>query len=186
MRKSRLRPLILMFLLPLADANADGPARISAQRLDIGAPAKIIRDEDGVPHVFASSESDLLFLQGYVHARDRLFQMDTLRRQADGTLAELLGPSVITSDVQLRTIGIRRSAERSLTVLGDPRGAHGLRRRRQCLRQQALAASGVPAPGDHALPSLDRGRFGVDRQTTRVSTLIRAQRAAVHAVAARL
>ena len=117
MRKNRLRPLFLMFLFPLAEASADGPPRISVQRLDVDSPAKLIRDVDGVPHVFASTEKDLMYLQGYVHARDRLFQMDTLRRQADGTLAELLGAGVIGSDVQLRTIGIRRSAERSLTVL---------------------------------------------------------------------
>jgi penicillin amidase len=81
---------------------------------DIG---KIVRDDDGIPHVFAQNERDMLFLQGWAHARDRLFQMDIGRRQAEGTLAELLGAGALPSDVQLRTIGIRRSAERSLALL---------------------------------------------------------------------
>jgi penicillin amidase len=81
---------------------------------DIG---KIVRDDDGIPHVFAQNERDMLFLQGWAHARDRLFQMDISRRQAEGTLAELLGAGALPSDVQLRTIGIRRSAERSLALL---------------------------------------------------------------------
>src|SRR5687768_1181782 len=87
-------------------------------RLDgLSGAGKIVRDDDGVPHVFAQNERDMLFLQGWTHARDRLFQMDISRRQAEGTLAELLGAGAVPSDVQLRTIGIRRSAERSVALL---------------------------------------------------------------------
>jgi penicillin G amidase len=78
------------------------------------APAVVVRDTDGVPHIKASNVHDLFFLQGYVHANDRLFQMDVTRRRVAGTLAELLGSSALPSDVQMRAIGIRRSAERSL------------------------------------------------------------------------
>ena len=87
-------------------------------RLDgLSAAGKIVRDDDGIPHVFAQNERDMLFLQGWAHARDRLFQMDISRRQAEGTLSELLGAGALPSDVQLRTIGVRRSAERSLPLL---------------------------------------------------------------------
>jgi penicillin amidase len=58
-------------------------------------------------------------LQGWVHAQDRLFQIDTRRRQADGTLAELLGPAALPTDVQLRTIGLHRAAARSLPALSE-------------------------------------------------------------------
>src|SRR5262249_3390124 len=58
--------------------------------------------------------------QGWVHAEDRLFQMDVLRRTASGTLAEILGPDALASDIQLRTIGLRRAAERSLPLLSPP------------------------------------------------------------------
>ena len=60
-----------------------------------------------------------MYLQGFTHAQDRLFQMDTMRRQADGTLAELLGAGALASDVQLRTFGLRRAAERSLPILSQ-------------------------------------------------------------------
>ncbi len=52
-----------------------------------------------------------------MHARDRLFQMDVLRRQADGTLAELVGTAALSSDAQLRTFGVRRASELSLPLL---------------------------------------------------------------------
>lgn len=80
------------------------------------ATARIIRDVDGIAHIRAANEHDLFFLQGYVHAQDRLFQMDVNRRTASGTLAELLGPPALESDVLLRTIGLHRAAERSLEV----------------------------------------------------------------------
>jgi penicillin amidase len=79
--------------------------------------AQLVVDRNGVTHVFAAREDDLYFLQGWVHARDRFFQMDQSRRLASGTLAELLGPGALASDVQLRTIGLRRAAERSLAAL---------------------------------------------------------------------
>jgi penicillin amidase len=78
---------------------------------------QVMRDSSGIPHVFAKNDHDVLFLQGYTHAQDRLFQMDVTRRQAEGTLAELLGSGALTSDVQLRTFGLRRAAERSLPIL---------------------------------------------------------------------
>ena len=117
MRKNRLRSLVLLLLLPCTQIFATEFPQASTRRLDVRAPAQIIRDEHGVPHIFATTERDLLFLQGYVQARDRLFQMDMLRRQADGTLAELLGSSALPSDIQLRTFGIRRAAEASVPAL---------------------------------------------------------------------
>ena len=115
----RLRSTIVLLLLsPMfhqlqaADASrAPAPAR-----LDVRAPAQIITDRDGIPHIFARSETDLAYLTGYAQARDRLFQLDTARRQADGTLSELLGPGALSSDVTLRTVGLKRAAERSLPL----------------------------------------------------------------------
>src|SRR5688572_2663157 len=101
-----------------AAQSADTLRGTGITRLDgLSDVGKIVRDDDGIPHVIAQNERDMLFLQGWAHARDRLFQMDISRRQADGTLAELLGADALPSDVQLRTIGIRRSAERSLALL---------------------------------------------------------------------
>ncbi|MBW3564831.1 MAG: penicillin acylase family protein [Acidobacteria bacterium] len=73
----------------------------------------ITRDDLGVAHIFALNEHDLLFLQGWVHAEDRFFQMDFNRRLASGTLAELVGQPALSNDVLLRTLGLRRAAEGS-------------------------------------------------------------------------
>ncbi|MET0535827.1 MAG: penicillin acylase family protein [Steroidobacter sp.] len=88
--------------------------------------ATVVRDDTGIPHVFARSERDALFLQGWLHARDRLFQMDVDRRTAEGTVAELLGSTAIPSDVELRIFGARRAAEHSWPLLSSESQA-GLR-----------------------------------------------------------
>ena len=80
-------------------------------------PAAVIRDGAEIAHVLAADEHDAFFLQGWVHAQDRLFQMDVSRRRASGTLAELLGSAALPGDVQLRTFGLRRAASRSLPLL---------------------------------------------------------------------
>ena len=95
-----------------ASANASAPVRMPELR----AAAHITRDHWGMAHISAQNEHDLFFLQGYVHAQDRLFQMDVSRRIASGTLAESVGEAALAQDVQLRTIGLHRAAERSLDV----------------------------------------------------------------------
>jgi len=83
----------------------------------VSAPVKVTRDADGIAHIKALRSQDLYFVQGYVHAQDRLFQMDITRRQPSGTLAELFGPRALAGDVEARTIGLRRAAERSMPAL---------------------------------------------------------------------
>jgi penicillin amidase len=110
--------LAVSTLAVLCSATAASSA--PAQRLPgLEHRARLIRDPNGVPHIFANSDHDVFFLQGYVHASDRLFQMDLTRREASGTRAEVLGPDFLDDDVETRTIGIRRAAERSLDVLTD-------------------------------------------------------------------
>jgi penicillin G amidase len=79
----------------------------------------VVRDKEGIPHIAARTEREAIYLQGFSHAQDRLFQMDVSRRQAEGTLAELLGSGALPSDVQLRTFGLRRAADRSLPILSQ-------------------------------------------------------------------
>ncbi|HTC94838.1 MAG TPA: penicillin acylase family protein [Terriglobales bacterium] len=79
--------------------------------------AEITRDKEGIAHIQAENDHDLFFAQGFVHAQDRLFQMDVTRRTASGTLAELLGPGSLGSDVMFRQLGLRRAAVRSLPLL---------------------------------------------------------------------
>ncbi len=113
------RSLIVLSVCALAtaasaqSADATKPMKLAG----LQAAAQVSRDVYGIAHVQAGNDHDLYFLQGYVHAQDRLFQMDVSRRTASGTLAELLGPAQLPGDVELRTIGIRRAAERSLQVI---------------------------------------------------------------------
>ena len=116
MRKFLMSALVSLLFGVVAVAQ-DSSSGAPLQLPSLKAAARITRDSDGIAHIRAQNEHDLFFLQGYVHAEDRLFQMDVSRREASGTLAELLGSAALAQDVQLRTIGLRRAAVRSLPVI---------------------------------------------------------------------
>jgi penicillin G amidase len=97
-------------------AAGRGAATPSSSVGGVMGPASITRDAQGIVHITAPTLHDALYLNGWAHARDRLFQMDVTRRTASGTLAELLGKAALAADVQARTIGLRRAAERSRSV----------------------------------------------------------------------
>src|SRR5690625_795145 len=79
----------------------------------------VTTDEHGVPHIQAETLQDLYFAQGYVQAQDRLFQMELSRRQASGTLSEVIGEATVDNDKYFRTLGLRRAAEKSYDVYSD-------------------------------------------------------------------
>jgi penicillin amidase len=118
MRRAIIVVLALALLLP-AGVLAQGAAADPVDVPGLEGPASVDRDANGIAHIRAGSRHDLFFLQGWVHAQDRLFQMDVRRRQAGGTLAELLGAAALPTDVQLRAIGLHRAAARSLPALSD-------------------------------------------------------------------
>ena len=68
-------------------------------------------DADGVPYIRAGTETDGAAALGYIHARDRMFQMDTMRRIASGRLSELLGRMTLPLDRSMRVLGLRQRAE---------------------------------------------------------------------------
>jgi penicillin amidase len=76
----------------------------------LSAPVEIIRDADSIPHVFARTVPDALFGLGYVHAQDRLWQMEFQRRIGHGRLAEIFGARALPQDRFLRTVGFGRAA----------------------------------------------------------------------------
>ncbi len=76
----------------------------------ISAKATVERDGLGVPHIAAANWEDAIFLQGYVTAQDRLWQMDALRRLAAGELSEVIGPSALELDRDARRLRMRRMA----------------------------------------------------------------------------
>jgi penicillin amidase len=82
---------------------------------------EILRDPEGIPHIYASSLHDLYFAQGYTQAQDRWWQMEFFRHTGSGTLQELTGKtdSLMGTDIFIRQIGWRRAAERELAALDE-------------------------------------------------------------------
>ena len=94
------RALLLVSAICLCRAEKitiEGPAQ----------PVEIIRDRWGVPHIYAQTVHDLFFAQGYIAAKDRLWQIDLWRRIGTGKLAEILGPSAIPRDRLARSVALR-------------------------------------------------------------------------------
>jgi penicillin G amidase len=83
----------------------------------VAKPVEVWRDSSGVPHVWAQSITDMLFAQGYLHAEERLWQMEMFRRVAEGRLAEIVGETMVTTDRFLRTLGIWQAAAANLQRL---------------------------------------------------------------------
>jgi len=83
----------------------------------LAAPVEVLRDRYGIPHIFAASLEDASFALGFVHAQDRLWQMEMSRRIAAGRVAEIVGAGALETDRFLRTLGVRRSAEANLRAL---------------------------------------------------------------------
>ncbi|HEX8395440.1 MAG TPA: penicillin acylase family protein, partial [Longimicrobium sp.] len=117
LKKIGIALLALVFLLGviagggrwwLGRSQAD-PTR-GAAIAGLSAPVEVWRDSLGVPHVWARTDADLFRAIGYVHAQDRLFQMEMFRRVADGRLAEILGEPLLKTDRFLRTVGMGRAA----------------------------------------------------------------------------
>ena len=119
--------LIAVVVLALARARV-ARSRLPERGLRIehiaGCPAEVVirLDTHGIPHIRTDNEEALWFAQGYVHARDRFFQMELARRLAAGRLAELFGASALTSDRNMRTWRLAVSARRQAALLGgEPR-----------------------------------------------------------------
>lgn len=116
MKKSPCSALIMLILLitlsTIAEAEDSHLPRIVLGGLK--AQVEVAIDVYGIPHIYAENEADAMFALGYMHARDRLWQMDFSRRAAQGKLAEVMGPSALEHDTFMRTLGINRLAKNSV------------------------------------------------------------------------
>jgi penicillin amidase len=100
--------------------SRDGQVRLPG----LGAPVEIAFDARGIPTVTAQSETDAWTALGWLHARDRMFQMDSMRRGASGRLSEVAGSSALRLDRYMRVLGLVPRAEADLAALSpDVRGA---------------------------------------------------------------
>ncbi len=121
---------------------------------DLDGPASIVFDQFRVPTIIAETEHDAIYLQGYVHAKDRLFQMDFQRHLYSGKVSELTGSAGIPTDVQLRTFGLRRAAEASLAVQ-TPEVIAWLEAYSEGVNA-FLANTALPLPLEYSLLEIDR------------------------------
>jgi penicillin amidase len=113
--------LAAVFVL-LAGAAQAAPAQESLTAPGLAQPVEIIRDHWGVSHIYAKSEEDLFFAQGYNAARDRLFQLEMWHRQATGTVAEILGKKELKRDIGNRLFKFRGNLTEELNWY-HPHGA---------------------------------------------------------------
>ena len=108
--------LVIFYLLPRSSfPKTEGEVRL----VGLTGPVDVYRDENGIPHIYASSSHDLFFAQGYVHAQDRFWQMDFWRHIGAGRLSELFGSATIETDMFLRTLGFEQVVEKEIEH-GDP------------------------------------------------------------------
>ncbi len=106
---------LVWFNIPRSFPQVDGQMRFAG----LDGEVEIIRDVDGVPHIYADTVHDLLFAQGLVEAQDRFWQMDFFRHVGHGELAEMFGGSQVETDRFLRTLGWGEIADRERRNL-DP------------------------------------------------------------------
>lgn len=99
--------IALLWYRSASQPQIDGTIRLAGPL----AALDIVRDAEGIPHIYAKSTDDAFFGLGFVHAQDRLWQLDLNRRIPAGRMAEILGPSALPTDRFLRTLGVHRNAE---------------------------------------------------------------------------
>src|SRR6266699_3655186 len=98
---------VLALVLAMLPAAAWAQTLSSEKLPGLTQPVEIIKDRWGISHIYARNENDLFFAQGYNAARDRLFQLELWRRQATGTVAEILGPRELKRDIGNRLFQYR-------------------------------------------------------------------------------
>jgi len=108
---------LLLFLVQLNRSVPKIKGRVSLKSLN--ADVKIITDSWGVPHIFAQNEKDLFFACGYVHARDRMWQMELIRRAGFGRLSEIFGRRTLERDKFIRNLGLKEAAQRDYEKLSS-------------------------------------------------------------------
>ena len=107
--------ILLLWYRSASQPQIEGSIKLNG----LAASVDIVRDAEGVPHIYAKSTGDAYFALGFVHAQDRLWQMELNRRIPAGRMAEILGPNALDADRFLRSLGVRRNAEAILSKLSS-------------------------------------------------------------------
>ena len=114
---------VFLALSTLSLPKIDGALTVAG----LSAPVNISRDAHGIPLITAQSEDDAYFALGYLHAQDRLFQMEMMRRQGAGRVSELIGPAGVNSDKFMRTLRVYDRADADFRGL-QPATQHAFER----------------------------------------------------------
>ena len=117
----RIPAIAVIAFSTVATAEAQSSRTDTLQLAGLRAPVEVLRDRWGIAHIYAQNEHDLFFAQGYVAAKDRTFQFELWRRQATGTVAELLGARETRRDIGTRLFKFRGDLTRELNYY-HPRG----------------------------------------------------------------
>ena len=131
------------------------PSGLRLHVADLSAPVLITLDPDGIPRILAATEEDGATALGFMHARDRLFQMDLMRRAASGRLSEIAGAATLPLDRSMRMLGLRVRAAEDAAALDDDtramlgayaRGVNAWIARRGRFSAPEFVALGAPEP----------------------------------------
>jgi len=129
LKKTLISILIILLLMAISGYfyfSSKIPQRDGELILDgLSAPVQVLFDNYGIPHLTAENDGDLYRAFGYVHAQDRLFQMEMLRRLSQGRLAEIFGEKLLDVDKLFRTLGLQGYSKRWLAAM-EKRGNQDL------------------------------------------------------------
>ncbi|MDA0987026.1 MAG: penicillin acylase family protein [Bacteroidetes bacterium] len=106
---------VIRYLVVKSLPNYNEETEISGLKNNV----EVYFDDFAVPHIYAENDDDLIFLQGFLHAQDRLWQMDLIRRAGEGRLSEILGKATIDFDRQIRVLEIKQIAKKIENTLSD-------------------------------------------------------------------
>jgi penicillin amidase len=127
LRRSAVGHLLVALILVLRTPGSSGAQETTRLEIpELDQPVEILVDHWGISHIYARTEHDLFFAQGWSAARDRLFQLELWRRQATGTVAEILGRRELERDIGTRLFMFRRDLEQELRHY-HPRGVEIVR-----------------------------------------------------------
>ncbi len=116
--------VVILIAAVLLWLRTTGPGSDTTLRVaGLTAPVTVERDGYGIATITAANTRDALFALGFLHAEERLFQMELTRRLGAGRLSELFGPGAVPTDKYMRTLGLYRAAEAQYNILSpDARG----------------------------------------------------------------
>ncbi len=155
---------------------------------------QVLRDDHGIPQVYADNSADLFYAQGFVQAQDRFFEMDFRRHVTAGRISELLGEKTVETDMYIRTMGWRRVAAREYDLLEPSTrayldaysdgvnaylagksatqlsaGVHRARPRRPRLQARRSGRRSTRSPGSRRWRGTSRGNMDEEIARTRLS-----------------